>query len=54
MRIERLVDRHVRFGRSRLDAEAWVHRSDEANAALVNATAGRADLVVWEDAVEPG
>ena len=46
LRRERLVDRHVAHGRSRRAAEQWVDTSDEANAALVEATRGRADLVV--------
>lgn len=46
MRLERLVDRHVRHGRTRAAAEEWVARSDEANARLVVPTRERADLVV--------
>lgn len=46
VRTTRLVDRHVRHGRSRAAAEAWVARSDEANARLVVPTRERADLVV--------
>jgi pantothenate kinase len=45
-RVRRLVDRHVRFGKSPEQAKAWVHRLDQANAALVSATRDRADLVV--------
>lgn len=45
-RRRRLVQRHVRFGRTPDAAAEWVDRSDEANAALVAAAAGRADLVV--------
>ena len=47
-RIVRLVDRHVRHGKTREDAEKWVRRSDEANARLVATTRERADLVVVE------
>jgi pantothenate kinase len=46
VRVERLVARHVRFGKSPEQARAWVERSDEANARLVEATRERADLVV--------
>jgi pantothenate kinase len=46
VRLERLIDRHIRFGRSPEQARAWVFRSDEANARLVEATRHRADLVV--------
>ena len=45
-RINRLIDRHVRFGKSLDQARAWVGRSDELNAALVAATRTRADLIV--------
>ncbi len=46
VRRERLVARHVRFGKSPEEARAWVARVDEANAALVEAAAVRADVVV--------
>jgi pantothenate kinase len=46
LRVERLVARHVAHGRPRDEAQAWVERSDEANARLVAGTRGRADLVV--------
>ncbi len=45
-RVRRLVARHVRFGKSPEQAAAWVARVDEPNAALVEATRSRADLVV--------
>jgi hypothetical protein len=47
--VARLIERHIRYGRSPAAAEEWVLRSDEANAVLVNATRGRADLVIRED-----
>ena len=46
MRIERLVDRHVAFGRERSEAIDFVHRSDEANTQLVVASRARADVFV--------
>ncbi|MEV6396132.1 nucleoside/nucleotide kinase family protein [Streptomyces sp. NPDC051907] len=46
VRVRRLVDRHVRFGKERPYAERWVQDSDEANARLVARGRGRADLVV--------
>jgi pantothenate kinase len=46
VRVERLVARHVRHGRSRAEAREWVLRSDERNAELVERTRDRADLVV--------
>ncbi|MEN0130653.1 MAG: nucleoside/nucleotide kinase family protein [Brevundimonas sp.] len=46
VRLQRLVARHVAFGKSAQDAHAWSHGPDERNAVLVAATAVRADLVV--------
>lgn len=46
VRLERLVARHVAFGKSPAEARAWVARVDEPNARLVEAAAVRADLVV--------
>ncbi|MEO7370051.1 MAG: nucleoside/nucleotide kinase family protein [Ilumatobacteraceae bacterium] len=46
VRVPRLIARHVEFGKSPDDAYEWVMRSDEANAVVVAATRGRADLVV--------
>jgi pantothenate kinase len=46
VRRERLVARHIEFGKTPDEARAWVARVDDANAALVEAAAGRADLVV--------
>ncbi|AOT61778.1 MULTISPECIES: nucleoside/nucleotide kinase family protein [Streptomyces] len=46
LRVGRLVDRHVRYGRDRAAAERWVRESDEANARLVAPGRARADLVV--------
>jgi pantothenate kinase len=46
LRVERLVERHVAFGRSRSEALAFVHRSDEANTRRVQECRHRADIVV--------
>jgi pantothenate kinase len=46
LRVRQLIDRHVEHGKTPADAREWVLRSDEANARLVAATRGRADLVV--------
>jgi pantothenate kinase len=46
VRRPRLVARHVEFGRSPAEAEAWVTRVDDANAVLVAATRGSADRTV--------
>jgi pantothenate kinase len=45
-RVERLIQRHIGFGRSPEAAREWVLRSDERNAELIATTAARADLVV--------
>lgn len=44
----RLVDRHVKFGKSRDQAQEWVDRVDEPNAVRVIARRDSADLVVAE------
>ncbi|MFC5177820.1 nucleoside/nucleotide kinase family protein [Nocardioides taihuensis] len=46
LRRARLLARHVAFGKSPAEAEAWVTRVDEPNAALVTAAADRADVVL--------
>jgi pantothenate kinase len=46
LRIERLVARHVRHGRSPAAAARWVETVDEVNTTVVDASRGRADLVV--------
>ncbi|MEU8774260.1 nucleoside/nucleotide kinase family protein [Streptomyces sp. NPDC048606] len=46
LRVGRLVERHVRYGKEPAHAAAWVARSDEANAALIAPGRARADLVV--------
>lgn len=46
LRRRRLVERHVRFGKAPGDAEEWVLRVDEPNAALVDATKEAADRVI--------
>ncbi|WP_121253661.1 nucleoside/nucleotide kinase family protein [Nocardioides ferulae] len=46
VRRERLVARHVAFGKSPAAARTWVERVDEPNARLVEATVHRADLVL--------
>lgn len=46
VRVERLVARHVSFGKTPEAAREWVERVDGANARLVEAARDRADLVV--------
>lgn len=45
-RLDRLLTRHVKFGKTPAEAAAWVRDVDEPNAARVLAQAGKADLVV--------
>jgi pantothenate kinase len=46
VRAERLLARHVRFGKEPAFAREWVATVDEPNAVLIEATRHRADLVV--------
>lgn len=49
VRLQRLIARHERFGRSPEAAREWVMRSDEPNARRIEATRSRADWVVrWD------
>jgi pantothenate kinase len=45
-RVERLVARHIEFGKSPQQARAWVATTDQPNSELVAGTAGRADRVI--------
>lgn len=46
LRIERLIARHVRYGRSREAAEAWARGTDELNAQVVAESRARADVAI--------
>jgi pantothenate kinase len=46
LRVQRLIQRHIQFGKTPEYARAWVMRSDEQNAALVATTAHAADVLV--------
>jgi pantothenate kinase len=46
LRRSRLVERHMRFGRSHEDAERWVEMTDEPNARLIARGRALADVVV--------
>lgn len=48
-RFARLVARHVAFGRSLEEAEAWARTVDQPNAELVATSRDRADVVVVDD-----
>ncbi|MEU8487983.1 nucleoside/nucleotide kinase family protein [Streptomyces sp. NPDC048641] len=45
-RLQRLIERHVAYGKSPTQARAWSLGSDQDNADLVSATMPRADLVL--------
>jgi pantothenate kinase len=45
-RLRWLIQRHVDYGKTPEAAHEWVHRSDQANSAIVAATRDRADVVV--------
>ncbi|HEY0252958.1 MAG TPA: hypothetical protein VGC41_15590 [Kofleriaceae bacterium] len=49
IRHERLIARHIAFGKSPTDAAAWAHGPDEANARTIAATASRADHTIALD-----
>jgi pantothenate kinase len=49
-RIERLVARHVEFGKTPEEARAWVATTDQRNSELVAGTVGTADRVIVNDA----
>jgi pantothenate kinase len=46
VRRDRLIDRHVRFGKTRKDAIQWVDHVDEPNARRIAARRHLADLAV--------
>ncbi len=46
LRVQRLIQRHIEFGKTPEYARAWVMRSDERNAELVAKTASAADHLV--------
>lgn len=47
-RIERLIARHVRFGKSESESFRWVHESDQRNAELIAAGRALADVILTE------
>lgn len=46
LRVERLIARHVRFGKTPAAAARWVEQVDEPNGQLVRTTRDQADLVI--------
>ena len=50
LRVDRLTQRHVQFGRDADEAAAWVADTDEPNARLIEASRARASFVFrWDD-----
>ncbi len=49
VRRRRLIDRHVRFGKTPDEATAWALGTDERNAVAITASAGRADHILRVD-----
>ena len=50
LRVQRLAQRHERFGRTPEAALAWVENTDEPNARLIAATRSRANVIFrWSD-----
>ena len=52
LRVDRLVERHAAYGKSRAEAWAWAGGSDAHNADLVAGTRGRASLIVDASALD--
>ncbi|GLZ33235.1 nucleoside/nucleotide kinase family protein [Lentzea sp. NBRC 105346] len=49
VRVQRLIDRHLRYGRTLSEAEERVlHGTDHVNALMVNSSKGNADLLITE------
>jgi len=46
LRLERLIRRHVVFGKAADEAAAWAHGSDEANARVIAQTRHRATVII--------
>ncbi len=49
IRLQRLIDRHVSFGKPQVDAVAWAEGPDEDNARLIEAGARRANALIALD-----
>ena len=54
VRRTRLVDRHIRFGKTPAMAEAWVGEVDEPNARVIASTRENADVIVAPTLQLPG
>ncbi len=49
IRLQRLIARHIAFGKTPAEAEAWSRGSDEVNAKIIEQTRSRADAVIHLD-----
>lgn len=49
VRLKRLVDRHIHFGKEEKAAFEWAHGTDERNATLVESTRCFADFIVFNN-----
>jgi pantothenate kinase len=52
-RKQRLINRHIQFGKTRDAAVQWVNGPDQANAQLIAGTRDRADLIVHDAGLGP-
>jgi pantothenate kinase len=52
VRLDRLVQRHIEFGKPAPLARDWAHGTDQRNAQLVEATRELADLVIGSDLLD--
>ena len=46
LRLERLIERHIRYGRSPKAAKAWARGTDEQNALVIEETRELADVII--------
>ena len=49
IRLQRLIARHIAFGKTPAEAEAWSRGSDEVNAEIIEQTRSRANAVIHLD-----
>ena len=52
VRFERLIERHIAFGKTPEAAGRWARGSDEVNARLIARSRDRADLIVTDDVLK--
>ncbi|MEY3972889.1 MAG: hypothetical protein RJA71_201, partial [Actinomycetota bacterium] len=49
IRLQRLIARHIAYGKTPVQAEAWSRGSDEVNAKIIEQTRSRAHAVIQLD-----